>query len=211
MPTCLTNDEVQFQMRNNQAAIYQSDHFYPFGHNPIQLYIIVLSIQSIATFCYLCHFWWFKMLFKLIFKPTTRCLTVLRRSSETDINSISSDLNPCHLVEHPIQSQKVVKAVLKQMMALFLIWVTYIHWYDILNLKMLIYHGKSVCYDIKARKRYEIRQLNTDFVPTEIFVVPKFPKFPLISTSIHKESTFEATRFWIFRNELLNNKILKPS
>ena len=53
---------------------------------------------------------------------------------------------------------------------------------------MLIYHGKSVCYDIKARKRYEIRQLNTDFVPTEIFVVPKFPKFHLISRASIKRA-----------------------
>ena len=79
-------------------------------------------------------------------------------------------------------------SVCSQMIAVFLIWVTYIHWYDILNLKMLIYHGKSVCYDIKARKRYEIRQLNTDFVPTEIFVVPKFPKFHLISRASIKRA-----------------------
>lgn len=100
-----------------------------------------------------------------------------------------------------------LRKIFSQMIAVFLIWVTYIHWYDILNLKMLIYHGKSVCYDIKARKNIRNPSVEHRFCADGDFCGPKISQIPSYFQSNHKESTFEMARFWIFRNEISNKKI----
>ena len=59
----------------------------------------------------------------------------------------------------------------------------------------------------QSKKKIRNPSVEHRFCADGDFCGPKISQIPSYFQSIHKESTFEMARFWIFRNEISNKKI----